>query len=98
MGKPLSAIPLLPDVPNVTLIYKHIASLVQHAVGWSQTAYLLMINSIVTKPKQHTFLKQLCSFLIPFGEVFIEERNNTWNTPYLFNYCANERQATLNLV
>jgi RHS repeat-associated protein len=20
-----------------------------------------------------------------FGEVFIEERNNTWNTPYLFN-------------
>ena len=21
----------------------------------------------------------------PFGEVFIEERNNTWNTPYLFN-------------
>ncbi len=22
---------------------------------------------------------------IPFGEVFIEERNNTWNTPYLFN-------------
>jgi RHS repeat-associated protein len=22
---------------------------------------------------------------IPFGEVFIEERNNTWNTPYKFN-------------
>ena len=22
---------------------------------------------------------------IPFGEVFIEERNNVWNTPYLFN-------------
>lgn len=22
---------------------------------------------------------------MPFGEVFIEERNNTWNTPYLFN-------------
>ncbi|GHT17512.1 hypothetical protein FACS189429_1760 [Bacteroidia bacterium] len=22
---------------------------------------------------------------IPFGEVFIEERNNKWNTPYLFN-------------
>ena len=22
---------------------------------------------------------------VPFGEVFIEERNNTWNTPYLFN-------------
>jgi RHS repeat-associated protein len=22
---------------------------------------------------------------IPFGEVFLEERNNTWNTPYLFN-------------
>ena len=21
----------------------------------------------------------------PFGEVFIEDRNNTWNTPYLFN-------------
>jgi RHS repeat-associated protein len=21
---------------------------------------------------------------VPFGEVFIEERNNTWNTPYLF--------------
>nr|WP_295809531.1 RHS repeat-associated core domain-containing protein [uncultured Apibacter sp.] len=22
---------------------------------------------------------------MPFGEVFIEERNNNWNTPYLFN-------------
>jgi len=22
---------------------------------------------------------------IPYGEVFLEERNNTWNTPYLFN-------------
>ena len=22
---------------------------------------------------------------IPFGEVFLEERNNHWNTPYLFN-------------
>ena len=22
---------------------------------------------------------------VPFGEVFAEERNNTWNTPYLFN-------------
>ncbi|MCK9311587.1 MAG: hypothetical protein M0P26_04825, partial [Bacteroidales bacterium] len=22
---------------------------------------------------------------VPFGEVFIEERNNTWNTPYKFN-------------
>lgn len=22
---------------------------------------------------------------VPFGEVFIEERNNTWNTPYFFN-------------
>jgi RHS repeat-associated protein len=22
---------------------------------------------------------------VPFGEVFIEERNNTWNTPFLFN-------------
>ncbi|GAB6119056.1 hypothetical protein JCM30204_02040 [Dysgonomonas termitidis] len=22
---------------------------------------------------------------VPFGEVFIEERNNTWDTPYLFN-------------
>ncbi len=22
---------------------------------------------------------------VPFGEVFLEERNNTWNTPFLFN-------------
>ena len=22
---------------------------------------------------------------VPFGEVFLDERNNTWNTPYLFN-------------
>jgi hypothetical protein len=22
---------------------------------------------------------------VPLGEVFIEERNNTWNTPYPFN-------------
>jgi RHS repeat-associated protein len=22
---------------------------------------------------------------VPFGKVFIEERNNKWNTPYLFN-------------
>ena len=24
---------------------------------------------------------------VPFGEVFIEERNDVWNTPYLFNAC-----------
>ncbi len=22
---------------------------------------------------------------VPFGEFFVEERNNIWNTPYLFN-------------
>ena len=22
---------------------------------------------------------------IPYGEIFVEERNGTWNTPYLFN-------------
>lgn len=22
---------------------------------------------------------------VPFGEVFVEARNNIWNTPYLFN-------------
>ena len=27
---------------------------------------------------------------VSFGEVFIEERNNTWNTPYLFNFNAKE--------
>ena len=32
---------------------------------------------------------------VPFGEVFIEERNNTWNTPYLFNDCANEGRGKL---
>ena len=32
---------------------------------------------------------------VPFGEVFIEERNNTWNTPYRFNDCANEGRGKL---
>ena len=27
---------------------------------------------------------------VPFGEVFVEERNNIWNTPYLFNFNAKE--------
>ncbi|MBO5132165.1 MAG: RHS repeat-associated core domain-containing protein [Paludibacteraceae bacterium] len=26
-----------------------------------------------------------CGFCFKYGEVFIEERNGTWNTPYLFN-------------
>ena len=26
---------------------------------------------------------------VPFGEVFIEERNTVWNTPYLFNAIFN---------
>ena len=23
---------------------------------------------------------------VPYGEIFVEERNGTWNTPYLFNF------------
>ena len=26
-----------------------------------------------------------CGFCFKYGEVFIDERNGTWNTPYLFN-------------
>ena len=30
---------------------------------------------------------------VPFGEVFIEERNNTWNTPYLFNAMEYDKET-----
>jgi RHS repeat-associated protein len=32
---------------------------------------------------------------IPYGEVFIEERNGTWNTPYLFNAKELDEEAGL---
>ena len=37
---------------------------------------------------------------VPFGEVFIEERNNTWNTPYLVKLLGIEeiRRLTRKLV
>ncbi|MBK5720185.1 hypothetical protein JGH11_04800 [Dysgonomonas sp. Marseille-P4677] len=34
---------------------------------------------------QEQIISQLLIEYVPFGEVFIEERNNKWNTPYLFN-------------
>ena len=43
------------------------------------------------KPKQGVLSPTLTarwysiSEYVPFGEVFVEERNNIWNTPYLFN-------------
>ena len=33
---------------------------------------------------------------VPFGEVFIEERNNTWNTPYLFNAKEFDEETGMN--
>lgn len=35
---------------------------------------------------------------VSFGEVFIEERNNTWNTPYLFNFNAKEFDEGITMV
>jgi hypothetical protein len=32
---------------------------------------------------------------VPFGEVFVEERNSNWSTPYLFN--GKERDAETGL-
>jgi hypothetical protein len=38
----------------------------------------------VYRGRNYNAIGHLIKYL-PFGEVFIEERNNSWNTPYLFN-------------
>lgn len=49
-----------------------------HADHLGSTSYITNLDGEVVQHVEY----------VPFGEVFIEERNNTWNTPYLFN--ANE--------
>lgn len=46
-----------------------------HSDHLGSTSYVTDANGEVTQHVEY----------VPFGEVFIEERNNTWNTPYLFN-------------
>ena len=46
-----------------------------HADHLGSTSYITNLDGEVVQHVEY----------VPFGEVFIEERNNTWNTPYLFN-------------
>ncbi len=46
-----------------------------HSDQLGSTSYVTDANGEVSQHVEY----------VPFGEVFIEERNNTWNTPYLFN-------------
>lgn len=46
-----------------------------HSDHLGSTSYVTDANGEVSQHVEY----------VPFGEVFIEERNNTWNTPYLFN-------------
>ena len=46
-----------------------------HADHLGSTSYITNLDGGVVQHIEY----------VPFGEVFIEERNNTWNTPYLFN-------------
>lgn len=46
-----------------------------HSDHLGSTSYVTDANGAVSQHVEY----------VPFGEVFIEERNNTWNTPYLFN-------------
>ena len=46
-----------------------------HADHLGSTSYITNLDGEVVQHIEY----------VPFGEVFIEERNNTWNTPYLFN-------------
>ena len=46
-----------------------------HSDHLGSTSYITDANGAVSQYVEY----------VPFGEVFIEERNNTWNTPYLFN-------------
>ena len=46
-----------------------------HSNHWGSTSYVTDATGAVSQHVEY----------VPFGEVFIEERNNTWNTPYLFN-------------
>jgi RHS repeat-associated protein len=46
-----------------------------HSDHLGSTSYITNLDGAVTQHVEY----------IPFGEVFLEERNNVWNTPYLFN-------------
>ena len=46
-----------------------------HADHLGSTSYITNLDGDVVQHIEY----------VPFGEVFIEERNNKWNTPYLFN-------------
>ena len=46
-----------------------------HADHLGSTSYITNLDGEVVQHIEY----------VPFGEVFIEERNNRWNTPYLFN-------------
>ena len=46
-----------------------------HSDYLGSTSYVTDANGEVSQQVEY----------VPFGEVFIEESNNTWNTPYLFN-------------
>jgi RHS repeat-associated protein len=46
-----------------------------HSDHLGSTSYVTNLDGAITQHIEY----------IPFGEVFIEERNNVWNTPYLFN-------------
>jgi RHS repeat-associated protein len=46
-----------------------------HSDHLGSTSYITNLDGEITQHIEY----------IPFGEVFIEERNNVWNTPYLFN-------------
>lgn len=46
-----------------------------HADHLGSTSYITNLDGEVVQHVEY----------VPFGEVFIEERNNKWNTPYLFN-------------
>jgi RHS repeat-associated protein len=46
-----------------------------HSDHLGSTSYVTNLDGEITQHVEY----------IPFGEVFLEERNNVWNTPYLFN-------------
>lgn len=68
---------IYPDEEKITYFY-NLGDQLEKVHGYKSYGYDYVSKIGYDKFEQHIEY-------VPFGEVFIEERNNIWNTPYLFN-------------
>ena len=68
---------IYPDEEKITYFY-NLGDQLEKVHGYKSYGYDYVSKIRYDKFEQHIEY-------VPFGEVFIEERNNIWITPYLFN-------------